>query len=143
MYPKDNLESWPYIHAFINRFPDNAYWSEWKRMVRSIISDLETRGAASLFRIGQGMHQILISTLEHHGLASEPRVTLEFDPEQQSVCVSYSQTLVGEEEYGFARPLAQERVSISKAMPVVLSYLRRLWIETKPNTNLPDMFKAG
>lgn len=120
MWPKDNPESWQQIHEFIAEFPDDEYWSQWKPMVRDVVLSLEARGLASLFRIGQGMHHIIFSTSERHGLTSEPRVTLEFHPKEQIIRVAYGRT-----NLYFSEPLSEDRVSPSAALPGILRYLRR------------------
>ena len=94
-------------------------------------------GLGPLFRIGQSMHHVLISTLDHHRLTSEPRVTLDFHPKEQTVRVAYSCS-----NLWFNEPISQETIPISTAMPSILGYLRRLWIETKPATPIPDGLSA-
>ena len=136
--PKDNVESWQDIQQFIAEFPDDDYWSKWKPMVRDVISTLESGGLGPLFRIGQSMQHILISTLDHHLLTSEPRVTLEFHPKEQTVRVAYSCS-----NLWFNEPISQETIPIPTAMPSILEYLRRLWSETKPNTPIPDGLNAA
>jgi hypothetical protein len=131
--PKDNLESWQDIQHFISEFPDNDYWIKWKQIVRQVVSELESRGLAPLFRIGQSMHHIIFSTLDHHQLTSEPRVTLEFDPKEQKVRIAYSYA-----NLYFSEPLSEERVPVSSASSSAIRYLRRLWEETKPSSPVPD-----
>jgi hypothetical protein len=136
--PKDNVESWQDIQLFIAEYPDDDYWSKWKPMVRGVVSMLEARDLVPLFRIGQSMHHVLISTLDHHLLTSESRVTLEFHPKEQTVRVTYSCS-----NLWFNEPLSQETIPISSAMPSILGYLRRLWSETKPGTPIPDGLNAA
>jgi hypothetical protein len=138
MWPRDKLESWQQIHEFIDEFPDDAYWSKWKPMVRHVVSGLEARGLAAFFRIGQSMHHIIFSTLDHHRLTSEPRVTLEFHPKEQTVRVAYSCA-----NLYFNEPLSEESVPVVAAVPSTLSYLRRLWSETRPSIPIPDALKIG
>jgi hypothetical protein len=138
MWPKNNPESWRQIHGFITEFPDDDYWSKWKPMVRGVVSELEVRGLAPLFRIGQSMHHIIFSTVDHHRLSSEPRVALEFLPKEQIVRVAYLCA-----NLYFSEPLSEERVPPTAAMPCVLRYLRRLWSETKPNIQMPDALDVG
>ena len=138
MWPKNNPESWRQIHEFIAKFPDDDYWSKWKPMVRGVVSELEVRGLAPLFRIGQSMHHIIFSTVDHHRLSSEPRVTLEFLPKEQNVRVAYSSA-----NLYFSEPLSEERVTSSAAVPCILRYLRRLWSETKPDIQMPDALNAA
>lgn len=137
-WPKDNPESWRRIHRFIANFPNDEYWSKWKPMVRDVVSELEVRGLASVFRIGQSMHHIIFSTADHHGLGSEPRVTLEFLPREEIIRVMYSYA-----HLAFSEPAEEERVAPAAAMPCVLGYLRRLWNETKPDINTPAALEAN
>ena len=132
MFPKSNAESWQQIHEFIDEFPENDYWSQWKSMVLVILSKLEARGMTSLFRIGLSMNHVLFSTLDHHRLTSEARVTLEFHPKDQSVRVAYSNWNVS-----FREPISEETIPISGALPRIREYLQRLWSETKPMTPIP------
>jgi hypothetical protein len=136
--PKDNVESWQDIQLFIAEYPDDDYWSKWTPMVRGVVSILEARGLGPLFRIGQSTHHILISTLDHHRLTSEPRVTLDFHPKEQTVRVAYSCS-----NLWFKEPISQETIPISTAMPSILASLRRLRIETKPTTPIPDGLNAA
>lgn len=131
--PKDNAESWQDIQHFIAEFPDSENWSRWKPMARNIVGSLSARGLAPLFRIGQSMHHIIFSTVDHHCLSSEPRVTLEFLPKEEVVRVSYSSANLHLKE-----PASEERVALSFAVPCVIRYLRRLWCETKPEVPIPD-----
>jgi hypothetical protein len=136
--PKDNLESWQDIQQFIAEFPDGDYWSKWKPMARGVVSELEARGLAPLFRIGQSMHHIILSTLDSHRLTSEPRVTLEFHPKEQRVRVAYSCA-----NLYFNEALSEESVSLVAALQTMLGYLRRLWSETKPAIPIPDALKSA
>jgi hypothetical protein len=133
VFPKDNLESWQQIHDFISEFPDDDYWSKWKPMVREVVLALEARGFSSSFRIGQSMHHIIFSTIGHHRLKDEPRVTLEFHPKDQAVRIAYSCS-----NLYFNEPLSQETVSMPNAVPSIIRYLQRLWQETKPDTQAPQ-----
>lgn len=112
-------------------------------MVRQVVSDLEARGLSEHFRIGQSMHDIIISTADHHRLTSEPYVTLEFYPEEHQVRVAYSCAYPGINEPGAKprcamQPDAEERVDMPLATSRVLHYLRRLWSESKGDVQVPD-----
>jgi hypothetical protein len=106
-------------------------------MVRSVVFSLKEHSLVPLFRIGQSMHHLIISTQDHHRLTSEPRVTLEFHPKEQTVRMAYSCA-----NLGFNEPISQETISISTAMPTIFGYLRRLWSETKPTTPIQDGLNA-
>jgi hypothetical protein len=138
MYPKNNPESWQRIHEFVDWFSDDdPHWSRWKPMVRRVLLELEQRGLVSLFRAGQSMHHIMFSTLDHHGLEAEPRVTLEIHVERGLVRVAYSTA-----NLYFCEPLAEEYVPVEGATAATLAYLRRLWIETKAGQPLPDALRG-
>ena len=101
-------------------------------MANRILCALSSAGLASLFRAGQGMHQIIFSTLDHHRLASEPRVTLELHATEHQVRVAY-----GFGNLYFEKSTAEETVPESEALRVIIAYLARLWSETK-STPLPE-----
>jgi hypothetical protein len=138
MFPRDNAESWQQIYQFIDEFPDDAYWSQWKPMVRDFVSTLDARGLVTSFRVGQSMHHIIFSTIDHHRLTFEPRVTLEFDPKERTVRVAFSYS-----NLHFHEPQSQETVPLSTAVSSTLGYLRRLWCETKPATPIPDALNVA
>jgi hypothetical protein len=138
MWPKDNSESWLQIHEFIDEFPDDDDWSKWKPMARELVSDLERRGLIPYFRIGQSMHHIIFSTADHHGLTEEPRVTLEFHPNDRSVRIAYSRS-----NLYFNQPLADECVPFAAVIPRTLGYLQRLWKETNPSASIPGGLNVG
>jgi len=138
MFPKDNPESWQRVRVFIEEFPDDPHWSQWKPLVRSVISDLEEGGLSTTFRVGQSMHHILFSLLEHHRLTSEPRVTLEFHPASQTVRVAYGYT-----NLYFHEPTAEEVVPVAAAILSILAFLRRLWGEAKPGIPAPDVLTVA
>lgn len=136
--PKDNLESWQDIQGFLAEFPQGDYGSRWTAIVRDTIAALERRGLSPLFRIGQSMHHIIFSTVDKHVLGSEPRVTLEFDPNEDIVRIAY-----GFGNLYFSDPASEERVAAVTAVPTILLYLRRLWKETKPDVPLPDALSGA
>lgn len=132
--PKTNLESWEDINNFIDSLHGDEHWSRWKPMARSVVGALEARGLAPMFRIGQSMHTIIVSTSPHFGLTIEQlRVSLDFDPDEHVVHVAY----------GPGRPAIEEQVALPNALPRVLHYLQRLWSETKPGVQMPLGLKAS
>ncbi len=106
-------------------------------MAREVVTALDARGLTEHFRLGQSMHQIIFSTSDHHGLTTEPRVTLEFCPKEQQVRVAYSHANIG-----FNEPDSEERVDVPTATSCALRYLRRLWSETRSDIQIPDALKA-
>jgi hypothetical protein len=61
------------------------------------------------------MHHIMFSTVERHGLRTEPRVTLEFHPREQIVRVAYGCT-----NLYFSEPMSEELVSPDVAVTTTL-----------------------
>jgi hypothetical protein len=145
MWPANNPESWRKLREIVGEKPNDDYWSKWKQMVDHVLSELEARSLAESFRIGQSMHTIIFSTLEHHCLAKEARLTLDFEPEKKTVQIAYSHSCAhlshANDHPHYYAPLAQESVLLSEAVPSVLSFLRRLWAETKPEIPTPDGLK--
>lgn len=138
MLPKDNPESWQRIHKFVEKYPDDALSAKWKQMARVILSRLDERGLVPLFRIGQSMSHVILSTADRHELTFEPRITLEFHPSEDLIRIAYGHT-----NLWFSEPLTEERVAVSAALPRLLHYLRRLWSETKLNTPIPGLLNRS
>ena len=125
-FPPDNESSWASVLAFIDEYPEDANWSDWKRIALRIIRQLQSLGATSMFRVGQSMHHIVFSTLQHHGLSSEARVTIEIDGATQRVRVAH-----GYGNLWFSTPTKQVTCPSDDVMNALTQYLRELWLETK------------
>ena len=134
----NNPQSWQNIHNFIDEFPEDEYWSNWKSMARDLVFALEARGLSKCFRVGQSMHQIIFSTSPRHGLITEPRVTLEFYPNERQVRIAYSHANVE-----FCKPDSVEQVDVLLASSCALRYLRQLWVETYSETEIPKGLTTG
>jgi hypothetical protein len=80
MWPRDNLDSWQVVMSLIAEQPDDLYWSSYKRIAFDLFSSLEQLELNRIFRAGTSMHDIIFSTLDHHILKDEPRVTLTILP---------------------------------------------------------------
>lgn len=130
---ENNAESWREIQNFIKGLPEDTEWLRWKAMARTVISDLEKLGLATLFWVGGSGEYVVFALVDPHRLAAEPRVTLGFQPEQQTVRVAYSRSDLREKE-----PLIEAWVSVSSAVMVTLGALRRLWTETRPAVPMPE-----
>jgi hypothetical protein len=136
MWPKNNPESWQQIYKFIEEYPNDAIWSDWKQIARNIISSLESLGLSSEFRIGQSMSHIIFSTLDHHQVFGHPHVTISIRPNEKTVRVAYSTKNIH-----FNSSIAEDVYSVAAVIPGILSYLRRLWIDTKSESAIPDALK--
>ncbi len=131
MGSQENAESWIWIHQFLNDF-SHPGWAVYVQTARNLIAALEGRGLNTLFRIGQSVDHIIISTKEEHGLDGEPHVTFAIDRKEPKLLVAY-----GTLNLHFSEAQSEETCAADVAVPVVLSYLRRLWIETKPGSPVP------
>ena len=86
------------------------------------------------FSAGQSMHHIIFATLDRHGLDSEPRVTLAFQPQQGLVRIA-----LGTTNLYFAAPQWETAVPLREAVPTVRRFLRHLWGEGKPGSPTPSV----
>jgi histone acetyltransferase (RNA polymerase elongator complex component) len=137
-FPQDNPESWRDIRSFIAEYPDTKDWIEWKRIARDIVESLASDGLDVSFRIGQSMSHIIFSTLEHHRLEREPRVTLEIRSAEKKVKIAYSDA-----NLWFNATTDEKVVAASDAPFEVKKMLRRLWTTTRPIQELPDALKTA
>ena len=53
-------------------------------------------------------------------------------PDEEVVRVAF-----GIANLSFVEPLSEERVAIADAVPVIVGYLKRLWVVSKPSARLP------
>jgi hypothetical protein len=136
MFPKNNSESWQQIHEFIGELPDDAVWLDWKKIARGIVSSLESLCLVSEFRIGQSMGNFIFSTLDHHQVFGHRHVTISIRPDKKTVHVAYSTKSIF-----FKSFIAEDTYPVAEVIPGILSYLRRLWIDTKPELPIPDALK--
>src|SRR6476661_3013133 len=89
-----NMTSWETVAADIEQYPDTEHWTPWKLLVRRFLRAGIAAGLNRYFRAGQSMHHIMFSTLDHHGLRDEPRVTIEFHPPSE-LRIAYGTTNLG------------------------------------------------
>jgi hypothetical protein len=121
---------------FIEEFSDDATWPDWKQIARNIVTSLESMGLISQFRIGQSMSNIIFSTLDHHQVFGHRHVTISMRPDEKTVHVAYSTKSIL-----FKSFIAEDTYPVAEVIPDILSYLRRLWIDTKPELPIPDVLK--
>jgi hypothetical protein len=102
-------------------------------MARPIVADLERAGFSDAFRAGSSVDLLIFSTLDHHDLGDSLRVEVRPEPATQSVRVT-----LGTQCLHFD-PMDVEQVLIpfSGSLPVIIDFLRRLWLATKPDVPLP------
>ena len=119
-----NIQSWKVIREFIEEFPDNAQCKPWKTLANRFIDEGMKLGLNHYFRAGQAMLHIIFSTLDHHGLRDEPRVTVEFHPEDE-VRVAY-----GNNNLEFNPPTLEYALPFELAFASFRRLLRQLWKAT-------------
>ena len=72
------------------------------------------------------MHHFMFSTVDHHGLQREPRVTVVLDP-PNDVRVAY-----GYNHLEFNEPTLEYTLPFEQAFPTFRRFLDQLWKETMP-----------
>ena len=121
-----NPETWADLVQFIQEFPDTDHWTKWRSAVSPMIDEAILRGYHQLFRAGSSMHHLIFSTLDHHGLRLEPRVTIRVT-EELEIGIYYSTGNIH-----FDSAIESVVVSQGDAFPIFTRYLRHLWEETVP-----------
>ncbi len=78
----ENRATWIQVRKWINEFPDREHWNRRRAIVRSPSSTAPCLiQFDTLFRAGQSVSHLILSTIDHHGLHHEPRVTVDVTPE--------------------------------------------------------------
>ena len=131
----NNVASWKLVLGFIDEYPESTHWSPWKKLARRFVDESIELGLDRYFRAGQSMSHMIFSTLDHHGLRNEPRVTVELHPENElriAYGTSYLSRFPAELEYS---------LPYDDAFPTFRRFLNQLWIETVPEA-LPDELRG-
>ena len=122
--PVSNKDSWEFVGRLIAEYPDNPHWNQWRSVVHPLLDQATRAGYDELFRAGKAMSHIIFSTIDHHGLKQEPRVTIDVT-EDWGIQIHYSTTNVE-----FNPPIETTKATADEAFQVLTRYLRRLWIDT-------------
>ena len=134
----NNQASWTEMFAFIDEFPENDTWREWKKFVRALLTAGVEDGLDKYFRAGQSMHHIIFSTCERHGLEQydpqPPRVTLGRD--EGGYFLAFSTR-----NLWFFPPDRKNAITSENALSMLRSYLLALWGESRPSDPPPPVFK--
>jgi hypothetical protein len=121
-----NIAAWDFVVADIEQYPDNEYWTPWKILVRRFLQAGTAAGLNRYFRAGQSMHHIVFSTLDHHGLRDEPRVTIEFHP-PSDLRIAYGTT-----NLWFCKPELEYTLPFDDGFATFRRFLHQLWTATVP-----------
>jgi hypothetical protein len=125
-WPASNEESWTCLVQAYDEYPDTPYWNGWRSTIAPLIDQCIRAGYNALFRAGMSMHHTVFSTLDHHRLKLEPRVTVEVTQESE-IKIHYSTGNVW-----FSSPTQSITIPSSEAFPALTRYLQHLWTETVP-----------
>ncbi|RBP47475.1 hypothetical protein DES53_101272 [Roseimicrobium gellanilyticum] len=126
-HQSNNIASWEIVAAGIEEYPDNEAWLPWKPLVRRFLRAGIDAGLNRYFRVGQSMHEIIFSTLDHHGFrGGEPRVTVEFHPPTE-LRILYGTSLQGDRTRKLKPVLRFE-----DGVTTLSHYLHQLWTATIP-----------
>jgi hypothetical protein len=132
---EQNQDTWQQVREFIAEYPDNEYWNNWRNAILPTLNRATDLGVDAYFRAGMAMHHLIFSTLDHHGLRGEPRVTIEVTNERELKFFYSTQNVE------FNPPIEYEAVDRSQsadAFKAFMKYLRRLWKETMQES-MPDV----
>ncbi len=125
-HQSSNIASWEAVAASIERYPDTEHWTPWKLLVRRVLGAGIAAGWNRYFRAGTSMHHIVFSTLDHHGLRDEPRVTSEFHPPSE-LRIAYGTT-----NLWFRTPELEYSLPFDDAIATLRRFLHQLWTATVP-----------
>src|SRR5215472_16958456 len=135
-YPKDNRASWADVLSFIEEFPKNETWVDWKKFMGALVREGIEEGLDQYFRAGQSMQHIIFSTCERHGLEHfdppPPRVTVGRIESDYFVAWSHRNIWFFEAE-------RRDIVTGENAVSTLRSYLVALWRETRPEEPFPPL----
>lgn len=121
-----NRETWRQVQEEIETFPDREEWNRWRSLVTPLVERAIESEFDSLFRAGMSLSHLVFSTLDHHGLRNEPRITVDLTTDF-NLRISYSTS-----DLWFQQPTQFEIVEPRLAFPVFTRYLQHLWEETLP-----------
>lgn len=130
----ENRATWQQVLGFVAEFPENEYWDRWKAIVSPILKRAIESEFDSLFRAGTSMSHLIFSTMDHHGLRYEPRVTLDVRKDWK-IRISFTRNNVW-----FSEPTQFAVLDESSVFPTFVRYLRHLWEETVPEP-IPDRLR--
>jgi hypothetical protein len=119
-----NSASWRVVESCIAEYPDE-HWQEWRALARDFLSESFRLGLDRHFRAGTSMHHLVFSTLDHYGLRSEPRVTVEFHPEKRELRVAY-----GCGNLYFAPAELEYTLPFDSGFSTFRRFLKHLWTAT-------------
>ena len=122
-HQSSNIASWEALITLIER---SEHWTPWKPLARRFLRAGIAAELNRYFRAGQSMHHIVFSTLDHHGLSDEPRVTIELHPPSE-LRVAYGTT-----NLLFRTPELEYSLPFDDGFATFHRFLYQLWSATVP-----------
>jgi hypothetical protein len=130
----DNRATWKQVRVWIDEYPDREHWNRWRAIIVPLVERAIDIQFDSRFRAGLSMSLVILSTLDHHGLRNEPRVTVEVTSDWK-LRIAYSTHNIS-----LMSPKQFEIVDPHCAFPVFARYLQHLWEETMPEP-IPEILR--
>ena len=125
---KLNLDSWGTTIAFYRKF-SMPRW-EWLAPLITLVEQIAESEYARLFRGGNSIYHLLISTKEHHGLEDDDHFVAVYVEKNSPMWIEYR---MGYEVA--ARHICDNDCDVWE---VVKTFLTRLWYETKGIDQIGD-----
>jgi hypothetical protein len=133
-----NVESWKALEADFELHPDSDYWIPWKALARRLIKESAGVGLHPYFRAGQGMQDVIFSTLDHRGLRHEPRVTVQIRGDTGSLRVAYSTFTLS---ISLKTPEMDYTLPFDEGFATLRRFLNQLWTATVPEP-IPENLRS-
>ena len=131
MVASENIASWQELARSVDQHPDAEYWIKWKNLAHRLLQYAEAQQFNKYIRAGRSMNHLTFSTLDHHGLRDEPRVTVELKADGQM------RIAFGRGNLYFSKADVEYTLPFDEACLVFHRFLNQLWQQTMPEP-LPD-----
>ncbi len=139
-----NIASWEQVSQFVEEFisiyaesepEDYRRFSEWQSVIRQFIKDFKELGYHKFFRAGTMMRTLVFSTLDHHGLADEPHVTVKIESEELIKLVYHPAIPAPNGD-----KMLEYDLSLVDALPTLRRFFHHLWQMTRPEAIPTELF---
>ncbi len=115
------MSAWGAVDAFVERHPD----SQWRGFAQQFICECVHLKLDRYFHASQSMDHLVFSTLHHHDLRDEPRVTVELHPGEHTLRIAY-----GRNNLWSAPPEIEYTLPFDAGVKTFQQFLKQLWNAT-------------
>jgi hypothetical protein len=131
-----NSASWKALEVFIEGLEQyqDSHWKAWKALGQEFLSACMRLGLDRYYRAGHSMHHLVFSTLDHHPLQEEARVTVELHPEDHTLRIAF-----GRGGLYFSPAELEYTLSFDAGIPTFQRFLKQLWIATSTEAFPPEL----